>query len=44
MKIEITIDGVTRIYAGDFEMLRGRDWEDIVRDFMDDVDALKNPF
>lgn len=37
MKIEITIDGVTRMYYGDYDTLHNLDWNGRIREHLDDV-------
>lgn len=37
MKIEIIIDGVSRVYVGDYDELHNRDWDGRVREHLDDV-------
>jgi hypothetical protein len=45
MKIEITMEGVTRTLQGDYDELFNQDWCEIVRDFIDtahDWEKLNN--
>lgn len=37
MKITIIIDGVERTYQGSYEELHNRDWNERIREHLDDV-------
>ena len=36
MRITIEIDGVERVYEGEYEELHVKDWRRIIQDFLDD--------
>ena len=42
MIVEITIDGITREYQGDYHELHARDWNERVRDMLDTVNEIEN--
>ena len=39
MIIEITVDGITRTYQGDYDELSNRDWTERVQNMLDTVEA-----
>lgn len=42
MKITIIIDGVERNYQGSYDELYNRDWNERVREFLDDVNEYED--
>ena len=40
MKIEITINGITRTYDGYYDTLHNIEWNKKVRDFIDDAQEI----
>jgi len=35
MEIEITVNGITRVYKGDFDTLYNNEWDEVIRDLIE---------
>lgn len=37
MEIEITLNGITRTYKGDYDTMYNNDWDEIIRDLIESI-------